>query len=235
MASSHHTTLPRRAVIAGAAAALAVAPVMAAVPSAGDPVFAAKKQRVVDTWAKLNALYEEIERQTSAMKPMPVLPKELLQPMHLPGKSTPTTAHEEGWSAYTLSEIVRSGLYLTAPTVHTATGGTMRTEWKPVSAKTRKQAAELLKVRQAYDAERAAWLERMHTIEGASSAPLNEAIDLALDLMAYPVFTLAEVKDKLAMVEEFDLFNLTDEGDNSLRNALLRDALAVAEKAVSHA
>lgn len=234
MASSHHTTLPRRAVIAGAAA-LAVAPVMAAVPSAGDPVFAAKKQRVVDTWAKLNALYEEIERQTSAMKPMPVLPKELLQPMRLPGRTTPTTAPTEGWSARYLSEIVRTGVDLTAQTIHTATGGTMRTEWKPVSAKTRKQAAELLKVRQAYDAERAAWLERMHTIEGASSAPLNEAIDLALDLMAYPVFTLAEVKDKLAMVEEFDLFNLTDEGDNSLRNALLRDALAVAEKAVSHA
>jgi hypothetical protein len=99
---------------------------------------------------------------------------------------------------------------------------------------TRKRAAELLKVREAHDAERGAWLEKLHAIEATSSAPLNEAVDLAFALMAYPVFTLAEVKDKLALAKEFDLVNLADEGDNHLHDALIRDALAVAEKAVAH-
>lgn len=235
MASASHTTnLPRRAVLAGGAAALFTAPALASLPPAGDPVFAAKRRETVAAWAKLDALYAEQHRRLEALGPVPVIPEELVQPMRLPRKVTPTAAPDEGWTARYLSEIVRTGLDLTAQTVPTSAGATMRTEWKPVSAKTRKRAAELLKLREAYDAARAAWWDKAHAIEGTLVGPLGEAIDLAFDLMAYPVSTLAEVKDKLALVEEWDLFNLADEGDDSLRDALIRDALAVAEKAVAH-
>lgn len=231
--ASHTTNLPRRAVLAGGAAALFTAPAMAALPSAGDPVFAAKRRETVAAWAKLDALYAEQHRRLEALGPVPVIPEELLQPMRLPNKATPTAAPEEGWTARYLSEIVRTGLDLTAKTTATANGGTMRTEWKPVSAKTRKQAAELLKLREAYDAARAAWWDKAHAIEGTSVGPLGEAIDLAFDLMACPVSTLAEVKDKLALVDDWDLFNLTDD-EADLRGWLIRDALAAAEKAVAH-
>lgn len=237
MASAPHTTnLPRRAVLAGGVAALIPMSAVAALPSAGDPVYAAKRRETVAAWAKLETLYAEQHDRLAALGPVPVIPEELLQPMRLPNKATPTAAPEEGWTARYLSEIVRTGLDLTATTTHNANGGTMRTEWKPVSAKTRKRAAELLRLREAYDAERTAWWDKAHAIEGTSVGPLGKAIDLAFDLMAYPVSTVAEVKDKIALVEEWDLFNLTDgaEGDADLRNALLRDALAAAEKAVAH-
>lgn len=238
MASASHTTnLPRRAVIAGGAAALFTAPAAASVSSAGDPVFAAKRRVAVDAWTKLNAIYAEQHERLAALGPVPVLPEELLQPMNLPNNaSRPEAAPKEGWTARFLYEIVRDGLSLTVETAPTSAGATMRTEWKPVSAKTRKQAAHLLKVREAYEAARAIWWDQANAIEGTSAGPLAEAIELAFDLMAYPVSTVAEVKDKIALVEEWDLFNLTDgaEGDADLRNALLRDALAAAEKAVAH-
>lgn len=231
--ASHNTNLRRRAVLAGGVAALIPMSAVAALPSAGDPVYAAKRRETVAAWDKLNALYAEQHERLAALGPVPVIPEELLQPMRLPKKATPTAAPEEGWTAACLSDISRTGLDLTARFFEKDGRSEVRTEWKPVSAKTRKQAAQLLKLREAYDAARAAWWDKAHAIEGTSVGPLGEAIELAFDLMAYPVSTLAEVKDKMAMVEEYDLFNLTDD-EADLRGWLIRDALAAAEKAVAH-
>jgi hypothetical protein len=148
--------------------------------------------------------------------------------MQLPQKTDPTAAPEDGWSAHTLSELARTGMSLTAQTTPSATGATMRTEWKPVNAKTRKQAAELLPIREAHDAECEAWWDKVHAIEETSLEPLETAIGLALDLMSHPVSTVAEVRDKLALMQELDLLNLTDE-ENTLWEALIRDALAAAD------
>lgn len=232
MAASQSIT-NRRAVLAGGVAALVAGPAAAAVTGAEDPIYAEKRRVTVAAWAKLTGLYAEQHEQQMALGPLPVLPKELLQPMRLPRSATPTAAPEEGWTAKWLADIARDGLDLTVKTGDTTTGATTHIAWKPVSAKTRKQAAELLKVREAYDAAREAWWSKAHAIEARSVGPLGAAIDLAFDLMAYPVFTVAHVKDKMALVEEWDLFNLTDD-EADLRNALLRDALAAAEKAVAH-
>jgi hypothetical protein len=218
-------------VLTGAAAAL-VAGTNAA--TAGDPIFAARKRETVAAWDALQNLYEKQERLIKAIGPRPSLPERLLEPMRLPRKSGLTEAPEDGWTTTYLANLVRTGVDLTAETTKTAHGATMRTEWKPISAKTRNKAAELLVSRRAYDAECTARMEKIHAIEETSREPLDRVINLALALMAYPVFTLAEVRDKLAIAEEYDLYNLTDDGDGMLQQWLLRDALAIAEKAVAH-
>lgn len=92
----------------------------------------------------------------------------------------------------------------------------------------------MLKIRQAHDAAHAAWWQQVRAIEETSTEPLSRVIDIAFDLMAHPVFTVAEVREKLELVKEFDLLNLTDD-ERDLWGWLIQDALAVAEKAVSQA
>lgn len=237
--SRDSTVLPRRTLLQGAAATLAAAPAMMALPARavtedGDPAFTAMREKAVAAWAKLTAGYAAQERRIEALRPVPELPQILSQPLRLPGKAAATLAPENGWSAESLSNIIMKGTYLVIDGKDTPRGRTMRVEWLPVSAKTRKRAAELLKVREAYDAARDAWWEKVHAIEDESAEPLAEAIDLGFALMAYPVFTVAEVRDKLALAHEWDLFNLSEVGDQSLRDTLIRDALATAEKAIVH-
>jgi hypothetical protein len=232
-AVANRSSLPRRAVLAGVVTTALVASVSDAKANPEDPEFAAKRQKTTGAWANLNSLYADQERRIKALGPIPKLPDALLEPLILPGKASPTAAHEEGWSAQTLSGIVRTGRYLISETTHTAHGVTIRTAWKTVNVRTRKKAAELLKIREAYDASRAAWWDRAHAIEAESTEPLGEAIDLAFGLMAYPVYTVVEVREKLELIEEFDLINLTDD-EAELWGWLIRDALAVAEKAVAH-
>lgn len=223
-------TVTRRAVITAATAAVALAPMSAHATASGSPAFAAKKREATAAWDRLHALYADQERRIEALRPRPEIPLELMQPLHLPGRDGPTPAYEDGWSASTLAGIVNDGTYLVGATSSTKFSVTTYLERKPVSADTRKRAAELLKVREAYDAEKEAWWARIRAIEDESTAPLAEVINLIQEVMFYPVTTTAEMRDKLAMIEATDFYNLTDD-EAELRHALLEEALAIAENA----
>ena len=76
----------------------------------------------------------------------------------------------------------------------------------------------------------ASWWAAMTAIEDTTQEPIAEMYARAEEVMRHPVFTLAEVKEKLALAEDMHLFELYEDAQIAL-SSMLRDALVVAERA----
>ena len=225
------TNLPRRAVLAGAAVAALTALPGAAIAAAGDPAFAQKRNAFRKAWEAMTDLYADIERRVHLVGNAPDVPAVLFEPLRYPDRVVKPGA--EGWSAAELSVLAIKGRALTSNVIENGDEMEVRTRWRAVSAKTRKRAAKLLDVRKAYDAARKGWWDALTAVEDESKEPLGAALDLAEDIILHPVFTLGEFKDKLAIVEDTDIFNCTNR-DDELRTALLQDAVTIAEGRQAH-
>jgi len=210
-----------------------------ALAEARDSVFADKKREALAAWARLHAIYEDQEPRLDALGKRPKLPERLCEPMLLmdKGKRAMKEAPEFGWDAEELARITNTGMTMTVECFKRRDdGGTVRVGRKRVSAKTRRQAAELLSIRQDYDAACKAIHDKADAIEAEGYAPLKVAVDLGFALMAYPVSTLAEVRDKMDLAKEWNLVDMAEDAELvSMWNDLHRDVLAAAERQVAHA
>lgn len=215
--SNTSTVLPRRTVIAGALAFMA-APVAAPHAETGDPAFAAKFEAASKAWADAEAGFANNKTLLRDIGECPAVPESLFSPLWPPGSLSARTAGgpgANGWSHEYLSKLVNA-------------------HWSGVYEDTRKKAAELLPIRAAYDAECDAWWSKVDALDDVKSAAYEKADALIRELIEHPVITLEEVKQKLAIVERSRFIECYDEG-GKVREALLRDALAVAERLASHA
>ncbi|MFN4141640.1 hypothetical protein [Aestuariivirga sp.] len=81
-------------------------------------------------------------------------------------------------------------------------------------------------------AARDAWSERLTAIEDTTSKPVDLMFSRASDVIEHPVASIPRLKEKMALAWQMEFVN---KNSDIVLRWLLRDALTIAEKAVSHA
>ena len=234
MARSTNTlALSRRHALAGLAA-LSTAGIVTAAAASGaqalctNSAFAEKCRLSRAAKAAMEAHFARHNPSIEAMiKDGPELPKTLLEPLDLPGSGAWIKVPAKGWSADQLSEMVR-GFWNVMERSDTPKGMVIREKNLPVPSQTRERAATLRAIREAYDLQHTAWRDEVHRLEDTASELVDEAYDLAFDVMEHPVFTLAELAQKIDIADTMELFASYGGKEDDAREATFRDIRAIA-------
>jgi hypothetical protein len=149
----------------------------------------------------------------------PPIPKALFVTFSHPEKERKARPSETGWTLDELKQIASGQI---------PNGRPMWLYWLPSGDAIRQRAAELIPVREDYEARRVAWRNKVKAIEAVTAPSSAEEDRTAIAVILHPVSTLAEVRVKIEVAEETWLFD-HDDGDR-FRDAILRDVLALADR-----
>lgn len=219
---SDSTLLPRRALLAGAAALAASPAAMAAPkPMRADPAFAKKVAAFWKARAATQAAYAVVHDQLEALGAWPSVPGELYATFEHP-KCGMLPAPNGGWSLKELTAVSMAKACLAQSWIFRLPDG------DPV----RLLAESLIPIRVAYDEQVVLHTERKVAIEGRPIPYIIEEDRCAVEVVEHPVVTLDEVKQKIVIAEEVYAFE--HDASDKFRQFILDDVLAIADKDSAH-
>lgn len=204
--------LTRRHLFAAVPAAttmLIAAPAMAAMAKSpepsGNPDFAVKLEAFWEAHDLLRCGEQEVARLQDALPPPPEPPKELFETFSHPTEDGIAQPHRHLWSRGELRAIALKQELLRpeAPWLHSS----------PLDSPWRKRAAELLLIREQYDAQLKVHIEASDSLS-QSITPLYDARQaLGRDLLNIPARTISEIASKIHVIEAMELLDFESEED----------------------
>ena len=232
--SKNATPMSRRSLVAGVAAlsaATGISTVTAAAQglqvAGSDGGFVEKCRLSQAAKAAMEAHFARDNPVIDAMiEEIPELPATLLEPLDITGSGDWTEGPAKGWSVDQLSEMVR-GFRNIMERSDTPEGMVIREKNLPVPSHTRDRAAALLEIRKTFDLQHKAVWDEIHRLEDTAAEPVKRAYAAAFTVLEHPVFTVAEIVQKIDIADRMELYFSSGDKEDDARDAIFNDIRAI--------